>query len=309
MRHIDMYKVYVSHMFEEHQYVTQFFHAAPSKKLPESIEEHLEAILDVDSVFRIKIWNDAREVLWSDQGELIGQKYPGNVTLEKALQGKIIYKKTKPQKTEHLFEKERDLFLEIYIPVRGNDTVIGVIELYESDRALSEQINRLVQLVWIIIIAAGFTLYVVLFFIFFRSYRQQKYITEQVRQTEQVTIYALSYQAGLRDEETGNHLKRTTSYVRMIAEELRKQPEYRKYVTPGYIEDLARSAPLHDIGKVGIPDAILRKRGKLTPEEFRYIQSHCQLGARILEEALDDVSIRMTDLHSVRSVRNHRRRA
>jgi response regulator RpfG family c-di-GMP phosphodiesterase len=72
----------------------------------------------------------------------------------------------------------------------------------------------------IIIGGSGALLYLLLFSIFASAYRRQKQITEQVKKTEQVTIYALAYQAGLRDEETGRHLKRTAEYVRIISQTL-----------------------------------------------------------------------------------------
>jgi response regulator RpfG family c-di-GMP phosphodiesterase len=104
-------------------------------------------------------------------------------------------------------------------------------------------------------------------------------------QTEGVTIFALAYQAELRDLETGKHLERTAHYVRLIAEELAKMPKYREYLSPAYIADLVKSAPLHDIGKVAIPDAILRKPAKLTPEEFEIIKTHCEYSTKVLKLA------------------------
>ncbi len=108
---------------------------------------------------------------------------------------------------------------------------------------------------------------------------------EQLLQTENVTIFALAYQAEIRDGETGHHLDRTARYVHILAEEMRKDTTFHSYLTDAYITDLVKSAPLHDIGKVGVPDMILNKIGKLTPEEFTVIQEHCSYGAHILREA------------------------
>jgi response regulator RpfG family c-di-GMP phosphodiesterase len=107
----------------------------------------------------------------------------------------------------------------------------------------------------------------------------------QLLKTEGVTIFALAYQAELRDLETGKHLERTAHYVRLLVEELSRLPKYKTYLTPRYIADLVKSAPLHDIGKVAIPDSILRKPGKLTPEEFVIIKQHCEYGTRVLKIA------------------------
>jgi response regulator RpfG family c-di-GMP phosphodiesterase len=107
----------------------------------------------------------------------------------------------------------------------------------------------------------------------------------QLLKTESVTIFALAYQAELRDLETGKHLERTAHYVRLLAEELSTLPKYRSYITPAYIDDLTKSAPLHDIGKVAIPDSVLKKPGKLTPEEFEIIKTHCEYGTMVLKLA------------------------
>ncbi len=108
---------------------------------------------------------------------------------------------------------------------------------------------------------------------------------QQLLQTESVTIFALAYQAELRDQETGRHIERTSQYVKLLAYELSSLPKYQDYLTPKYISDLVKSAPLHDIGKVGIPDSILNKRGKLTSEEFEIIKKHCEYGTKVLEIA------------------------
>ena len=76
-----------------------------------------------------------------------------------------------------------------------------------------------------------------------------------------------------RDDNTGGHIKRTTAYVRMLAEELRTRGLYKKQLTGDYIKNLVMAAPMHDVGKIAIPDAILQKPGKLTSEEFDIMKS------------------------------------
>lgn len=108
---------------------------------------------------------------------------------------------------------------------------------------------------------------------------------EVLLQTQDVTIFALAYEAELRDQATGRHLERTSAYVRMLAEELARSPLYHGYLTKEYISDLVRAAPLHDIGKVGVPDSILLKPGKLSSAEFSIMREHCDLGAQVLIKA------------------------
>ena len=106
---------------------------------------------------------------------------------------------------------------------------------------------------------------------------------------QEVSIRALAHLAETRDPETGNHILRTQGYVRLLATLLQNLPTYKALLTPRYIEILARSAPLHDIGKVGIPDAILRKPGKLTHEEWEIMKTHAYLGYIAIAEAEKDV--------------------
>jgi response regulator RpfG family c-di-GMP phosphodiesterase len=90
---------------------------------------------------------------------------------------------------------------------------------------------------------------------------------------------------GIRDLETGRHSKRTQKYTRVIAEELSKHPSYHEYLTPERIELLASLAPLHDIGKVGVPDRVLNKPGHLTPEELAEMRRHPRYGRDVIENA------------------------
>jgi len=114
--------------------------------------------------------------------------------------------------------------------------------------------------------------------------------TKQISIVQDVTIMAMASLAETRDQETGNHIRRTQHYVRLLALELRKQPKFAAVLDDSTIELLFKSAPLHDIGKVGIPDAILLKPGKLTPEEFEVMKTHTTLGrdAIVAAEALLD---------------------
>lgn len=84
-----------------------------------------------------------------------------------------------------------------------------------------------------------------------------------------------------RDQCTGDHVHKTAAYTRIIMEQLRKNVSYTDQLTDAFIEDVVRSAPLHDIGKIQVKDAILNKPGKLTEEEFEEIKSHASAG-RIL---------------------------
>ncbi|MBF0549645.1 MAG: two-component system response regulator [Deltaproteobacteria bacterium] len=102
--------------------------------------------------------------------------------------------------------------------------------------------------------------------------------TSELLLTQQVTIEGLATLAEYRDPETGGHIFRTQSYVRALAEHLRNHPDFASVLNDDIIDKLYRSAPLHDIGKVSIPDSILLKSGKLTDEEFTTMKTHAKCG-------------------------------
>ncbi|MCB9849294.1 MAG: response regulator [Phycisphaerales bacterium] len=91
-----------------------------------------------------------------------------------------------------------------------------------------------------------------------------------------------------RDEETGLHVERVRDYARVLARQLATNPKYADVVTPEFIEDLHQAAPLHDLGKVAIPDEILNKPGKLTDEEFQIMKTHTTIGRHTLSLALEE---------------------
>jgi len=102
---------------------------------------------------------------------------------------------------------------------------------------------------------------------------------------QRTTILTLAKLTEYRDNETGRHLERIQDYTRLIASRYKVINFEASYLTEEYIDALCLSAILHDIGKVGIPDAILLKPGRLTPEEFAIIKQHSSIGGRVLEEA------------------------
>jgi response regulator RpfG family c-di-GMP phosphodiesterase len=128
--------------------------------------------------------------------------------------------------------------------------------------------------------------------------------TDEVSQIQDVTIMAMASLAETRDNETGNHLKRTQTYIRELAMKLRFHPRFREFLTEENIESLYKLAPLHDIGKVGIPDAILLKQGKLTPEEFEIMKTHPLLGGNAIAAAENGLPTPNRFLHIAREIAN-----
>jgi len=105
---------------------------------------------------------------------------------------------------------------------------------------------------------------------------------EQILGTQQATIFAMSKLADSRDPDTGEHLERMREYSKSLCEQLRRLPKHAPVIDDTFVANVYAAAALHDIGKVGIPDRILQKPGKLTPEEFNVMKAHTTIGADTL---------------------------
>ena len=108
---------------------------------------------------------------------------------------------------------------------------------------------------------------------------------QEVIAAQAATITAFCALAEARDNETGNHIRRTQHYVYILAEALRDHPRFRDQLSDEIIQLLFKSAPLHDVGKVATPDAILLKPGKLTPDEWVLMKQHCEYGRNAILQA------------------------
>ena len=129
---------------------------------------------------------------------------------------------------------------------------------------------------------AGFTL----------ERRRADQSSEDNATSRRLMVQTLLSLTGIRDFETGRHSLRTQRYTRILAEELAKHPSYQEYLSPERIELLASLAPLHDIGKVGVPDAVLNKPGGLTPDELAEMHKHPAHGRAVIENAERAVGVR-----------------
>lgn len=110
--------------------------------------------------------------------------------------------------------------------------------------------------------------------------------TAALEATQDMIVFALARLADSRDQETGEHLDRIRIYSQILARQLSETGPYVESISAEFLEDLYRSSSLHDIGKVGIPDSILLKPDRLTPEEFEKMKTHTVIGAETLEEAV-----------------------
>ncbi len=135
----------------------------------------------------------------------------------------------------------------------------------------------------LMILAGNFSL--LTFLKFWREEQRARERTRELAMVQEATIESLSSLVETRDPETGGHIKRTQSYVRTLAEGLKNHPRFREMLDEESIDLLCKSAPLHDIGKVGVSDRILLKPGKLTAAEFAEMKKHTVYGRDALQSA------------------------
>ncbi len=109
---------------------------------------------------------------------------------------------------------------------------------------------------------------------------------EQLEQSVSTLVRTVAHLAEYKDEETTEHLERVAVFAKILAAQLQKSSPYAPQITNDFLRYMVQAAPMHDIGKVGIPDDILTKPGKLTDEEFRIMRTHTEIGRRVLSQAL-----------------------
>ncbi|MBK9443001.1 MAG: two-component system response regulator [Comamonadaceae bacterium] len=119
---------------------------------------------------------------------------------------------------------------------------------------------------------------------------------------QDVTILAMASLAETRDNDTGNHIRRTQHYLKLLAEHLKTHDRFRLFLDERTINLLFKSAPLHDIGKVGIPDRILLKPGRFEPHEMEIMKTHCALGRDAIQHAEDQLGLEVEFLKYAKEI-------
>ena len=138
---------------------------------------------------------------------------------------------------------------------------------------------------------------------------QNAYLEAEVRRrtaeltvVQEVTVHALASLAETRDSDTGNHIRRTKHFVRLLAEKVRDHPRFSHFLDDQTIDVLFKSAPLHDIGKVGIPDRILLKPGRFEPHEFEIMKTHTTLGRDAIVRAEQELGLEVPFLKHAKEI-------
>jgi len=126
--------------------------------------------------------------------------------------------------------------------------------------------------------------------------------SKELAAIQDVTILAMASLAETRDNDTGNHIRRTQYYLELLANYLKNHDRFRRFLSDHTISMLFKSAPLHDIGKVGIPDRILLKPGRFEPHEFEIMKTHCKLGRDAIQHAEDQLGLEVEFLKFAKEI-------
>lgn len=164
----------------------------------------------------------------------------------------------------------------VMTPVRRDDPVAAIGAYWRRRRRPTA--NELRTLRWIANSAAVALTNVAL-------YESLKSAKDEAVRAREATVLAMASLAATRDNETANHVKRTQQFIKILAEAALARKLYAPELDAELADLMVKSAPLHDIGKIGIPDNILQKPGRLDPEEFEVMKTHAEMGRDALATA------------------------
>lgn len=213
----------------------------------------------------------------TEEGNLVSLNSDGTVNFKKSSYSFGI------QSGEIFISKDETIH---YAPVEflpGNKLFVAIYDRHPLSKAV---LYKLV-LISVILFVLFFSLILVIGYINYLEVRE-------VVRSQKAIISSLAGLAEWRDPETGQHLERTRKYAVILANELRKNQKYRKIVTRVSVRDIFNGAHLHDIGKVGIRDAILLKKTSLTDEEYETMKNHVLIGKQILQDIIDRFELKQS---------------
>ncbi|HET6319232.1 MAG TPA: HD domain-containing phosphohydrolase [Chloroflexota bacterium] len=237
-----------------------------------------------DHIVRVKIWSRDGTLLYADDQQYVGQRFEIEDELAEALAGHVGSDISQLDKAENASERgQYDQLLEVYVPLRPMSTaqVAGAYEIYHDLILLEPRIAAMRNFVWFSVGAGFLILYGSLFTLVRNASRELvRRNAENARLFRELTaaydhtLDALAAALDARDKETEGHSRRVVAYTLALA--------HLMQVCPDDIATLRRGALLHDIGKIGVPDSILRKPGALDEAEWVIMRQHPQWGERIL---------------------------
>lgn len=262
--------------------------------IPSDLRQRFDRMVVEDlaqaEIVAIKLWNTDGILLYSSDRQKEGESFKGHDPYQAALRGEVEVEVAPRAREENEAQIARaGRVIEVYAPLRRHGRIIGVFEVYQAYAPVARTIERFVALVWIIIAAGSIPAYFLQLTIVKRTADQLttargalaevnarlKHSLEDMEMHSLGTLQALVAAVDAKDSYTARHSIAVTDYAVAIARQMGLSEEQ--------VADIERAGLLHDVGKIGTPEAILLKPGKLTPEEFDIIKEHSEMGGHIIE--------------------------
>ena len=267
------------------------YNAALSKEKFNLLDMKLEPFVESESILGIKIWNANDSVIYSKNDIVIETKNNNKTNLDEALVNKQNY-----STSNDLVDGKTIKVIKIYLPIQINNSIVGVYEIIKPYDEIDMHVKSVILKISIIVFSGLLILYLLLIKIMYNSsmkmLKQNEALIKNSNDLKEAysklnlsyksTVLALSKAIDARDTYTAGHSERVTKISLKIGQALN--------LSSDQLNELEIAALFHDVGKIGIPDKVLNKPGKLTDEEFNQIKEHPSIGVNILKsiEFLDN---------------------
>lgn len=268
-----------------------------SDAIKEKISRKVSEMKNHFNLLSIKIMTPSGDILFSDSPKTAKMKSGGR--LKKALKGEIVHNFVDAPNGDEKIPDKKLFCVTIPVIFPNSTKIYAVIEIFKNPFTISKSIYISWLVIWLFAILGGIFIYLIFSRVVKRTYQQNQILQYELMEysrelesniqvitdVQNVTILGLSKLAEFRDKETGLHLERMSLYSKLLAEELSKWDKFKFYITKDYVNSIYTSAVLHDIGKVGIPDRVLLKPGKLDDEEWEIMKRHTVIGGDAIAAA------------------------
>ncbi|TLM98299.1 MAG: HD domain-containing protein, partial [Actinobacteria bacterium] len=262
----------------------------PGAKL--ALDEMVSQDLTGTGIASVKLWNNDGTLVYASDGSEVGASYPDHEPLKKALAGEVTVEVSdeEGEAESRAQVAENGKVLEVYAPLRSRSgELLGVFEVYEVYDVVDTAVNRLIAIIWAIIILGSIPAYVLQVTLVNRAAKE---LTETQSDLAEVhdrlqgsldelelhslgTLQALVAAVDAKDSYTARHSIAVTDYAVAIGKAMK--------LSDTEMRDVERAGLLHDVGKIGTPEAILLKPERLTDAEFSVMSEHSEMGGHILE--------------------------
>lgn len=278
--------MYVSEFAAPRLVPKDFFQPPPAPR--PQFEFTLRSLIGKANIVHVTVWNRNGEVIYSDEETQVGKVHPIAGPLQQALKGGLAWRFTPPNGEPGEGYRRMEVFVPVV--VAGDSQPVAVYHVVSDLADLEPTLIRLTWLMRASVVVGVMLLYIALYTIVRQASRTMGQQQTALRQAFIGTIRSLANAMDARDSPTGRHSSQVAEHSEAIAREMG--------LDDGLASEVQLAALLHDVGKIGIPEAILNKPGPLTPEEWEVMRRHTILGYEILAPVPIPETIKLAIRHS-----------